>query len=472
MSEQAGTVVIKVGGSVLRTPPDIVSVTERISRLDQPPVVVVSALNGTTDSLFAVIEEAEDGTASLDSFIKDIRSRHQQMLSSGVSRSIDMAPIDAVLEDLRERLQTIQHRGETTPRARDAICAIGERLAARVIAMSLQESGSAAVSIDADELGVITDGIFGRATVRLAETTDRIREPLLDHLAEGTIPVITGYFGRSNHGDITTFGRGGSDYSAAIISNSLDATRLEIWKDVEGFLTADPARISSAKVVPFMTYDEAAELAYLGVQVLHPRTLEPVRKRQIPVVVRGAHTETPGTKIGPPREEPDQLRAIGTREGFGIVRMHGSAMAYEPGVGAKVFQTLSEHDINIVNMAASQATFALLVNGQDTDRAAAILEQTGIPTVEAISGDRGYSLICIVGRNIGLREGVAGRVFSVVGEAGVNVDMISVGSSNVAMSFVVDESDLPTAMQALHMALFEHASHEDDPVERSSVTGS
>ena len=107
MSEQAGTVVIKVGGSVLRTPPDIVSVTERISRLDQPPVVVVSALNGTTDSLFAVIEEVEDGTASLDSFIEDIRSRHQQMLSSGVSRSIDMAPIDAVLEDLRERLQTI-----------------------------------------------------------------------------------------------------------------------------------------------------------------------------------------------------------------------------------------------------------------------------------------------------------------------------------------------------------------------------
>lgn len=447
--------VIKVGGSVLRSSADIETVVDRLSDTHGDAIVVTSALNGTTDSLVSLLEDDELTTDTIDAFIEELRSTHLSCCVGGEdTRGRLSTAIDPVLEQLSDRLHSIDGDDEIEDVTRDAVLATGERLSARVLATSISAVDGDAIAIDADELGVVTDGTFGRATARLDATKQRIREPLLEHLEAGRLPVVTGYFGRGETGDVTTFGRGGTDYSAAIVANCVGATQLDIWKDVEGFLTADPTRIPTARVVPYMTYDEAAELAYLGVQVLHPRTLEPLKAADIPVNLgHVAADDASGTQIGPGRDEPDRLRAIGAKEGFGIVRMHGSAMAYEPGVGAKVFSLLSDHDINIVNMAASQATFALLVDDSDTEQAADILESAAIPTVESVTFERGFALLCIVGKNIGLREGVAGRVFTVVGKAGVNIEMISVGSSNVAMSFVVDRDNLEAAMAALHEGL-------------------
>lgn len=449
--------VIKVGGSILRTREDVRLLVDRLGASDDPVVVVVSALNGTTDGLIGTIDRVLADPAATEGALDALRRRHLEVATvDGASRRQLETDLDAILAGLERALSAIAAAGEASEAARDAVLATGERLSARVLARSLAGAGLDSEAIDADDLGVITDGTFGRATVDLAPTAARVRPRLAARLDAGTIPVVTGYFGRDASGTVTTFGRGGSDYSGAILARALDATALEVWKDVDGVLTTDPARVEAARPIPYMTYDEAAELAYLGVRVLHPRTLEPVRDRQIPVIVRNHAPSTfAGTHIGPPREERASLRAVGAREGFGIVRMHGSAMAYEPGVGRRVFTVLSDHGINVVNMAASQATFALLVDGADVDRAAAVLRDAAIPTVESVSPERGYALVCVVGRDIGLREGVAGRVFTAVGEAGVNVNMISVGSSNVALSFVVEEADLDAALVALHDGLLD-----------------
>lgn len=469
MSDRIESPVIKVGGSILRTAEDLQTITDRLIEGDRPPVVVTSAVHGITDRLVSVLEEAERGDADIDGFVDDLRRRHRSMFHSDgeLPTAFDEA-VAPVLEDLTRRLDDISSTGTVPPESRDAVLAVGERCAARLIACTLQAAGADSIHLDADELGIVTDGVFGRATVELAPTTENILGTIVPLVTAGSIPVVTGYFGRGETGAVTTFGRGGSDYSAAIVASCLRAPELIIWKDVGGFLTADPDQVPGAQVIPYMTYDEAAELAYLGIRVLHPRTLEPVKEANIPVSVAACHDpDAPGTRIGPPRDEPDQLRAIGARSGFGIVRMHGSAMAYEPGVGARVFGLLAEQEINIVNMAASQATFALLVDEAATARAAAIIESAGIPTVESVTYERGFTLLCIVGRNIGLREGVAGLVFTIVGDAGVNIEMISVGSSNVAMSFVIDDQDTTTAMLALARGL-----HGTGGTTAESVVGS
>lgn len=448
-------VVVKLGGSILDTSDDVELAVERVASMDVPRVVVVSALNGVTDWLIDRLDAVKNGESAVEQAINELRHRHVVGAPEAVTSSVTEA-IAPPIDQLERLLYGVAYTGELTPRVREHILSYGERLAARIIAAGLAGRGIDAIALDADELGVVTDGTFGRATADIGATRTAVRGDLEGWLDDGTIPVVTGFFGRDPAGDVTTFGRGGSDYSGAIIARSIDAARYEVWKDVSGFLTAEPDRISQARPIRSMSYDEAAELAYLGVEVLHPRTLEPLRKPEIPVVVSHVDTDDPaGTRIGPAVDTPRQLRAIGAREGFGIVRMHGSAMAHEPGVGQRVFAELSDHGITVVNMAASQATFALLIDAAAAPLASDLLESATIPAVESVSHTTGHALVCIVGQGIGLREGVAGQVFSVVGDAGVNIDMISVGSSDVAMSFVVDEADLHTALAALHEALLE-----------------
>jgi aspartate kinase len=445
--------VLKFGGSSLRQGSDFAHVAGLVEDREEPLVIVVSALNGFTDEILDALEDVQEGQDHVEGFIEHARERHEVALAEAAPDLVEegTAALDPVLEEFQRLLYGIAYTEELTPRTRDFAVSFGERLAARLLSLALQQRGEDAHAIDADELGIVTDGTYGLATAWMGPTRHNVRDELVPRLQAGQIPVVTGYFGRDEEGHVTTFGRGGSDYSGAVIAHALNADALEVWKDVDGFLTADPERISQARPIEEMTYDEAAELAYLGVRVLHPRTVEPLDESTIPILVKNTlNPEAPGTRIGPPMDEPEHLRAIGAREGFAIVRMQGSGMAYTPGVGRDVFATLGDADINVVNMAASQASFALLVDGDDAEQAAQLIREAEIPTVENVTVNRGFSLVCFVGQDIGSHHGVAGRVFTVVGEAGVNVNMISVGSSNVALSFVVDDEDLETTLSALH----------------------
>ncbi len=456
--------VLKFGGSSLREGGDFEHVATLVRERPEQLVLVVSALNGVTDEILDILPKARGGEDTIDPFLEEMRARHRAVLETAAPSQIEAAQeaLEPLFEKLERLLYGIAYTEELTPKTRDLAVSFGERFSARLVAAALREQGVDAVGLDADEIGIVTDGTYEMATARLTPTAENLRETLIPRLDAGTIPVVTGFFGRDDEGHVTTFGRGGSDYSAAVIAAALDADALEVWKDVDGFLTADPERISEARPLPYMTYDEAAELAYLGARVLHPRTVEPLHDGTIPILVKNTmNPDAPGTTIGPPRDEPEHLRAIGAREGFAIVRMQGSGMAYTPGVGREVFRVLGDAGINVVNMAASQASFALLLDEDDADEAAELIRGTEIPTVEAVTVTRGLSLVCFVGEDIGSHEGVAGHVFSVVGEAGVNVDMISVGASNVALAFVVEEDDVEDALAALHDAfLHEEATQE------------
>lgn len=455
--------VLKFGGSSLRDGDDVEHVARLVADRDEDVVVVVSALNGVTDEILDLLPRARDDEDPIGPAIETLRERHLRALQAAAGRDERARErLDEAFETLERVLYGIAYTEQLTPKTRDLAVSHGERFSARLLAAALRAHRVDAEALDADELGVVTDGTYGLATAREPVTRENVRAELPGRLDAGTVPVVTGYFGADERGHVTTFGRGGSDYSAAVLARALDADALEVWKDVDGFLTADPDRIDDARPIPFMTYDEAAELAYLGVRVLHPRTVEPLREDAIPIQVKNTMNPTaPGTRIGPPREEPARLRAIGASEGFAIVRMQGSGMAYTPGVGQRVFATLGDADINVVNMAASQASFAILVDEDDADQAADRIRQAGIPTVEKVTVSRGYSLVCFVGEDIGGHEGVAGRVFTVVGEAGVNVNMISVGSSEVALSFVVEDDDVEDALAALHETFL----HEDATTE-------
>ncbi len=447
--------VLKFGGSSLRDGDDYRHVASLIRDRDDKTVIVVSALNGVTDELLEVLPHAKKSQDAIDAFLSRMEDEHHAALATAAPSHPEPAAseLDELLENLERILYGISYTEELTPKTRDLAASYGERLSARILAAALAEQDQPAKGLDADRIGLVTDGTYGVATARYEDTSPNLHDALVPLVDDGTVPVVTGFFGRDEHGHVTTFGRGGSDYSAAVIARALDADGVEVWKDVDGFLTADPDRISTARPLSHMTYDEAAELAYLGARVLHPRTVEPLHESTIPILVKNTmNPEAPGTRIGPPREEPDQLSAIGARDGYAIVRMQGSGMAYTPGVGREVFDTLGEAGINVVNMAASQASFALLVDEEDAADAAELIRRSEVPTVEEVTVQRGFSLVCFVGQDIGGHAGVAGRVFSVVGQAGVNVNMISVGASDVAMAFVVGDEAVEDALTALHEA--------------------
>lgn len=448
-----GLRVLKFGGSSLRKGEDVDRIAELILSRQDRVVIVVSALQGVTDLILSSLPEMRQGEANVRALMDELTTRHTEVLadcdpSPGDDGLAELAP---VLEKLERLLYGIAYTEELTAKTKDLAVSFGERLSARLLAAALKAHGGTAEAFDADAVGIVTDGVFGIATARMEPTTANVQRALLPFLDEGGIPVVTGFFGHDGEGHVTTFGRGGSDYSAAVLSRALGAEALEVWKDVDGFLTADPNRVAEARPLSYMTYDEAAELAYLGAKVLHPRTVEPLHDEAIPILVKNTmNPSAPGTHIGPSRDEPEHLRAIGAREGFAIVRLLGSGMAWTPGVARDVFHALGEAGINVVNMAASQASFALLVDERDADRARELVLEAHIPTIEGVEVSKGFALVTFVGENIGSHEGVAGEVFTAVGRSGVNVEMISVGASAVALAFVVHTEDVRTVLHALH----------------------
>lgn len=448
---------MKFGGTSVATGDRIRHVARLVADADDPnPVVVVSALAGLTDELDQAADRARLDESVIPGFVDEVRTCHGKALEAAVEdpdlRGEVDAGLDPILEKLDRLLYGIAYTEELTDRTRDLVHSFGERLSVRLLAGALRDVGRAARAVDADEMGVRTDGRFGNANPRMDVTRANVQEHLDPLLRDDVVPVVTGYFGADDEGHVTTFGRGGSDFSASILASALDADRLEIWKDVDGFLTADPETIPEAVPLTHITYDEAAELAYVGAEVLHPRTVEPVKGSGIPVVIRNTHRpEVEGTRVQAtiPETAPD-LRAVAVKPGMAILRLYGPGMAYKAGIGEEIFTTLGREDINVYNMAASQASFAMLIDQDDLPRGKEVLGDHVHGVIQGVDGTTGRSLVCVVGEDLGSTHGVAGRIFTVVGEAGINVEMISVGASEIALNFVIRSDDTEACLQAIH----------------------
>ncbi len=454
-------IVMKIGGSSLRNVESLKKVVDLIIREDDPEkIVVLSAVNGVTNHLFKSVTEALETERKIASLLDYLKMLHNELaiavISSFAVRRKVLDEIDYLLSRLEKLLYGIAYTSECTRRTRDLIVSMGERFAVQLLAGCLEDRGQAAVPFDADRIDIVATGEFGYGNAELEMTASLMPEHLKPLLGRGSIPIITGFFGRTPDNHTITFGRGGTDYSAAIVAYAMNARELQVWKDVDGFMTADPGIVPEAKPLGYLAYEEAAELSYFGASILHPRTVEPLAKKRIPAVIKNTYKpETPGTIIGVEKHlHDDVIKSVTFNRKIGALRLHGASIGQQVGFLKKVVTILSNSDINIISVITSQTAVNILLAKEDIDRSRKLIETLSIPYVDHIEPIKDVALIGVVGEGLAETKGLAGRVFTAVANANTNVEMIVSGASKVAQYFIIKESDVEKTIQAIHSEFF------------------
>ncbi|MEI8308713.1 MAG: aspartate kinase [Chloroflexales bacterium] len=459
-------VVMKFGGTsvgsadAIRQVAAIVSATHR----DHEAVVVVSAMNApdlrTTDSLIAAAHAAAggdgDAMAHMAPRLLELHMRAAAELASSAECAALESELRALLDYLSDLARSIAVLGELTPRALDLFSGLGERINARLIAAALRGAGVSAQAIDATRL-IITDNRYGAASPLMEETTALSRERLLPLLEVGIVPVVTGFIGATRAGVPTTLGRGGSDYSCSILGASLDADEVWFWKEVDGVLTANPKIVPEARSLRMLSYSEMAELAYYGANVLHPKTVQPLVQRRIPIRIRNTfNPDHPGTLIGEGRGDRT-ARAVTAIKEVSMITVGGPGMLGLSGVAARIFGAVARAHVNIllISQASSEQSVCLAVSRAEAVAAEAELrkelsDEFSDQDVEHIEVLESVVIVAVVGSGMRGTPGIAGRVFGAMGNAGINVIAIAQGSTENNISLVVSAADGDEAVRAIH----------------------
>jgi aspartate kinase len=419
--------------------------------------VVISACSGVTDQLISNATEIVNCTEKprVEPFIESLRARHFKALEIAAPDYVQEvgAVLEARLQNLQNILSAVYTLKELTTRSKDYIISFGERLSAPILSAALKQRGIPSVVLDGCEAGILTTPTHGDA-LALPASEGRIRNRLLPIL-QNSVPVITGYMGCTEQGIITTLGRSGSDYSAAIVGAAIDADEIWIWTDVDGVMTCDPRIIKEARVLPAVSYLEAMELSYFGAKVLHPRSIEPAMRKKLPIRVKNTFNPShPGTCVLC-EEHRDRrvVKAITIIERVALININGVQMVGRPGVAKTIFSALADKGVNImmISQGSSEANISLIIEEGHLPvaiEALAPILRSGI--VRAVTSDPDVVAIAVVGAGMAGTPGISGTIFTALGNAGVNVIMISQGSSEVNVSFVVKANDGKRAVQVLH----------------------
>jgi aspartate kinase len=450
-------IVMKFGGTSVGTAERIRALAERVrERLDRRPLVVVSALSGTTDLLIGGARAAVARDPAAGAVIDQIFARHrgviEELFGGGARREDSLARLRGVVEELRTLYTGVHYLEELTPRSLDAIAAMGERLSSEIVAGCLAERGLPARVVDARGL-VVTDENFGRAAPLIKETAARAGDTLRPLLDADIVPVIPGFIGATRQGVTTTLGRGGSDWSASILGAALGAEEIQIWTDVDGMMTVDPRVVPGARVLAEASFDEAAELAYFGARVLHPATIKPAVESDIPVrVLNSLNPEAAGTRItGRAEGRSGEPRAIAFKKGITVVLISQPRMLMAHGFVARVFEVFDHHSTPVDLIATSEVSLSLTVD-QDGAIPAIRAELASLGEVRVLPR---MAIVSVVGSGLIHAPGITGRIFQSLRD--VSVVMISFGASDVNLSFVVGEDAAETAVRLLHREFFEAA---------------
>ena len=454
---------MKFGGSSLANAARMSNAARIVQRFarENRIVVVASAMGDVTDELLRMGELAVDGErrkwrAAL-SRVQSLHTRTGESVGTKNSRRELMNKINSLSVELEKTVEGIAHLREMTARSRDYLLSFGERFASPILAFSLKNFGLRSVAFTGGEAGIVTDDNFGEAKPLVEVSYQQVRRRLNPLLAKKEIPVVTGFIGTSVDGNITTLGRGGSDYTASLIGAAIDADEIWIWTDVDGLMTADPRVVKDARVLPTVSFGEALELSYFGAKMMHPRALQPASINKIPVRIRNSRKPAVvGTLVS--TKESDNagrvVKAVSMIRDVGIVTVGGAGMVGAPGVAAKVFQTLGSNNVNVImiSQGSSEATISCVVAKKDVDRAVRALQLAllGQGQVEKVLHEKDSCIVAVVGSGMKGTPGVASRVFNAVARKNVNVRMVAQGSSEYNISFVVSEKDGPEAVSALH----------------------
>jgi aspartokinase/homoserine dehydrogenase 1 len=426
-------------------------------------IAVVSAMGGVTNRLIEAAQASAAGDMEAARNIAEtLGQQHQgaiEILIGDAGRRAQLASeLKEILEEVTSLCRGTALLRELTPRTLDAISSAGERLSARLLASTLRELGLNSTAVEATEL-IVTDNHSGRAEPLMGETRERATARLSPMLAEGSVPVVTGFIGATIDGRLTTLGRGGSDYSATILGAALDAKEIIIWTDVDGVLTADPRLVPEARTLQEISYNEAAELAYFGAKVLHPKTLRPVSEAGIPVWIRNSFApERNGTKItatGHPTRRG--VKAITAMSNVTLITVGGRGIVGLPGVAAKTFTAaaIAQANVLLISQSSSGNDICFILDSGDADRTvtelrAAFASDLAHHEVEHINVNADIAVVAVVGERMRGTPGIAGRTFSALGRRGINIIAIAQGSSEYNVSLVVEAGQMREVVQALH----------------------
>ncbi len=425
-------------------------------------VVVVSAMGGATDMLIRAATQASLGMeepwkGSRQELARRHRDVADQLLSAAEQSSVLPRLVEQVkhFEDLCSGFTLLR---EITPRGMDTLSSLGEVMSATLMAAILRSRGLKAEAVDATEC-IVTDDNFGNATPLFNETGAKTHERLDPLLKRGVIPVVTGFRGATKEGVCTTLGRGGSDYSATILGSALDATEVWIWTDVDGVLTADPRLVPEARILPEVSYREAIELSFFGAKVLHPRTIQPVMQKRIPVWIKNSFNPScPGTRIvAAPRNNQAGVKAITSVKDAVLITLSGRNSISFPQLAARVFNCLYLESVSTLMVTQSSADNVLCfaIHHADLSRVKTQLEKDFelemlhdyVGTLEVMPK---VAIVVTVGENMKGTPGITGRAFGALGRKGINVIAIAQGSSELSISFAIKSSDMKEAVQAVH----------------------
>jgi aspartate kinase len=417
------------------------------------PVVVVSAMAKVTDQLLAAAAAAgKDDRAGAIALSAKLRERHLETaaeLVTGTRFAALSAKLTQEFDALDDLLRGIAAVGELTPRTNDLVVSFGERMSSRMVAEAFHEAGLEGQHVDARKC-IITDANYGKAAPKEDVIEARLLELVLPLVEQGSTPVLGGFIGSNEDGITTTLGRGGSDYTAALVGGGLHAGAIEIWTDVNGIMTTDPRICPDALRVKTISFEEAAELAYFGAKVLHPATILPAVQKSIPVwVLNSRNPANEGTRItamAPHCSSP--FKSIAAKKRLTIIDIVASRMLMSHGYLKAVFDVFDRYKCAIDMVSTSEVSISLTVDSNE--QLPAICAELG--KIADVKYEGRKALVCLVGEDIRGHNGIAGRVFSAVSH--VNVRMISQGASEINMSFMIDEEDVEEAVRSLHRVFF------------------
>ena len=444
---------MKFGGTSVRDAAAIDRLCGIVSREPGNPLVVVSALSGVTDRLVALGEAAsQEHSPSLSDVVDEIRSRHIDLateLVPAAERGALVLALDQTCDELRALLNAIAVLREMSPRSADALVASGEVMSTRLVAAALTAAGLQACWVDAAKV-LVTDDSHGRAQPMMEATAARIQAEIAPHVEAGTIVVVGGFVGATPQGVVTTLGRGGSDYSAAIFGAALSVDEIQIWTDVDGMLTADPRIVPDARLVPSLTFAEASELAYFGAKVLHPSTIQPAIASDIPVrIVNSRRPDGAGTRItAHPTRQTSPVAALASKRGLTVIEIASARMLMAHGFLKRLFEIFDRLETAVDVVTTSEVNVSVTID--DPSRLDQLVAE--LSRFAEVSTEPDMALLCVVGERLHDDPMLFPQVVGALG--GIGCRMVSQSASRRNLTFVLREAELALAMTRLHTHFF------------------
>ena len=455
--------VLKFGGTSISSPSNIRHVANLIKSLSKEHKIipVFSAVSGVTDDLIRITNLIQNrNKEAANSLAKKIIKMHvdvsNQCAKNPKVRKDLANRMKTDIEELEELLHGMLLLGEVTPRSSDYLISFGERLSINLIAYALNDIAIKAIPLTGKDIGIVTDSNFGGAKPLMDTTRLHVSHTIENLLQKRIMPIIGGFAGADQHGNITTFGRGGSDYTATIVASSIKADEVWLMSDVDGLMTTDPKIVKNAKLIKEVSYVEAMEMALFGAKYIHPRALEPLVAKKILLRIRNTfNIKNPGTlvTVTPQADTRKTVKCVSTIRHTGLIDVRGGSMVGAPGTAATIFSVLAKAGVNImmISQSPSESSISVIVKKNDLDKAVNTLEMNLLgKIIKKVDVTLDVSIIALIGSGMRGIVGVASKVFTSVAKKGVNVIMIAQGSSELNLAFVVKDSDCNAAVHALH----------------------